>query len=383
MLLALAAAPMLVRAQCECSDPTEGGVLNYTIQLPRNNFSTNVIKVPKLDPNIGQVTCVDIDYTYSLLSTISVTNKESIPKGYRFLYNVNPSLTIGSTSHSETFVKYYPSISTNINLDAFGDPLDSHTFGPDTIALDNSTVFASGINPAHFSGSDSASLIFEFSGGVNSILGGVNYQQIVTTESWGEFRISISWCPNEVLNDDLKEFSAKNTFEGIQLNWKNSSESELNQYVVQISKDGVNFIDYITLQPNLNGSTEASYQYTIEGLEWDKVFVRVKLTTAGKSAVYTPIKQVQKNSVAQKKLQVSPNPANSHTNLIFPEALTGQYRLELIGVNGQVAQQQTINLVNQSVYNLKFQKLAAGVYYLRIVNVNNTETFVTKVYISN
>lgn len=379
MLLFFSAMPFASWAQCACSNPEEGGTVTHVIELPLNNFSTNIIKVPKLDPNIGQVTCVDINYTYTLLSSVSVRNKESVPKGYRFLYNVNPSLSVGTATHTDTYLKYYPSISDNVNLAPYGEDGDFQLFGPDTIALDQNTNFSQAINPALFNGSGDVDLMFEFSGGVTSILGGVNYEQAVSTESWGEFTITIGWCPNSVLNDDLQNFSLRNTVDGIQLNWLNTSENVQNQYVIQISKDGNTFIDYATISSNNDGN----YQYVINNLDWSKVYVRVKMISPDTKVSYTPIKMTQRGQSDNRSLLISPNPVIDQTTIYFPRALTGQYKMELIGGNGQIAHSQFARLANQSNYQLKVPKLASGIYYLRVLSVTNNETYLTKVYISN
>lgn len=383
LLLALCAAPGLAKAQCACSGPTEGGTINYTIELPVNNFSTNIIKVPKFNPEDGHVTCVNVDYNFTLLSSIYVRNKESVPKNYRFMYNVNPSLTIGNASHTDTYIKYYPGMQTNINLAAYGDSADAQLFGPDTIALDQHSVFSQAINPALFMGTDSTEMIFEFSGGVNSILGGVNYEQVVSTESWGEFRVSISWCPNTLLNEDLKDFSAQKTVGGIKLNWSNTSENAQNQYIIQISKDGNTFVDLASLEAVPGNGLNHQYEYLIEGIQWNQVYVRIKMINPNAPTVYSPIRVVQSVAPKYSAVQVSPNPAKEQVSLSFSEPLNGQYKAELIGLSGQIVYQQALRFANQSNYLLKIPKLANGLYYLRISSVNQSETFVTKVYISN
>ncbi len=376
-LLLLTGLSSQLRAQCGCEDPATGGTVSYTISIPVNNVSTNYIKVPQFDPADGHVTCVNIDYTYTLISNLFIRNSEPNTKIYSFLYSISPSVNIGSQNFVETEIRMYGPTT----LAPHGEEGDSITYGPDTIAFDRNRVINSGINPAAFMGTDTTTMTFEFSGGVNSITGGVNFEQIISTVSWATFEVTLSWCPNSVLNTQITDFQVRKYTDAVQVNWRTSGDDSHNSYYVQVSTDGKNFTTVNTHAITSPGT--GNYQYNFSLNNNDKTYIRIMQVNAEGKVTYSPIRIIQSDGVLQPPVQIFPNPAKDHINIQFQTSVDDIYQIELYNTAGQQVFRQQKLIQNQSNIDVKLPPLPTGVYYLRINGANNKkEIYHSKVYIT-
>lgn len=102
---------------------------------------------------------------------------------------------------------------------------------------------------------------------------------------------------------------------------------------------------------NLNGSTGGD----------GSVFTNVSLTESGTSSTF--------NSQLNIDLTLFPNPVQEVLNINLTSEETGEARIELINLSGQILQQSAINLFNGlQTKSIDTSNLLSGIYFLRITN---------------
>ncbi|MGN6420363.1 MAG: choice-of-anchor E domain-containing protein [Pseudobacter sp.] len=372
------------QAQCStCPGGVPSQTVEYDLILDTTTASTNTLSFPRFPPSTGTLICVTFYDTISLVATSGARNRDSYAKLARFLLSLSPSITGNGLNINDNVTRTYGPT----NLDAFGTPGDSTTYGPDTV-FNNATHQQTITGTGAFLGAGTIDFSFELSGGLLPNMGGINYNLSVTGKLWGKFRIVYSYCPQAPLPEVFRQFTAARhpNSNNIQLQWSVSNEEISNSYEIEISYDGRTFTPAgkIASQYAAQGAAaKYNYQYLPDKAASGKLYVRIKQLGADGKGHYSAIRQVNLGSNATPSFIIYPNPVKDQVTIQADQLLKGSYQLELVTTTGQQVLKQTIHVNNSSIIQLPLPPgPPSGVYYLRARELSSGQTTSYKVLVS-
>lgn len=200
-----------------------------------------------------------------------------------------------------------------------------------------------------------------------------------TASGFSPFTIGTS---NSQLNPLPVSFTDVKAFEkgaGVQIDWTNSTESDMSAYVIERSADGINFSAIGQTAPRSNQFDKVSYTYIDAAPLAGTNFYRVKAVELTGKNVYSKALRVDIGR-SPKGISLYPNPVRGSEITIGFSALKGQYNLNVVNTAGQVVYRQTLNHAGGTVAQTVSlpAALKAGVYNVLISgdNYKETKTFV-------
>ncbi|MBL7816310.1 MAG: T9SS type A sorting domain-containing protein [Saprospiraceae bacterium] len=176
------------------------------------------------------------------------------------------------------------------------------------------------------------------------------------------------------LTIELLDFQALLTDKQTHLAWQVADETLVNHYEIERSYDGKQF-EFIKKEAKGKiSSTDAPPQYGV-------IFYRLKIVENDGSWVYSPIRNVNFETLSKTNFKIYPNPATEILNVRFESNSTQNVDFELINAMGQIV--YTYQMDSKQGSNHLFFRTAnfpAGLYTLRIKqgNVLTTENIVLR-----
>jgi hypothetical protein len=159
-----------------------------------------------------------------------------------------------------------------------------------------------------------------------------------------------------------------NAGKNIHLYWNAVDEMNLDYYEVQTSKDGIHFSHRATINPTLANQ----YEFHLSDIESDEVlYFRIKLIYKYGSPAYSNTCMAKFDEQLKVKLLV--NPVNAYAQLIFNHFEKGKVQVSISDMSGRVVEKRQFQLTS-SFLNLPVQKLKNGMYILKILYGEKTET---------
>lgn len=154
------------------------------------------------------------------------------------------------------------------------------------------------------------------------------------------------------------------------IQWATSEEMNANIYEVERSFDGNTWNTIAYVAATGNSSSVSNYSYTDKNLSAKLVYYRIKeVDIDGKTSV-TSIKSVRQD-ISSSAADIKIASIQNKVLLQFPQQVTGSVLVRFVSVNGQVADQQSINNpVGQVVLNSKL----TGIYIISISNGQQINT---------
>ena len=162
----------------------------------------------------------------------------------------------------------------------------------------------------------------------------------------------------------LTSFTAAETNGKININWKSASESNMVNYVVEASTDGIVFNRIVKVVKPLNLADGADYSITDDQPNNGVNYYRLKMQEAV-SVSYSEVRMVTLNNKSL-TVQVYPNPASKEIKVQLPVSTKSQVTLQIVGVDGTIAQRVNVNTANGSIFSLNIEKLVKGMYVLQV-----------------
>ncbi|MBI3139351.1 MAG: T9SS type A sorting domain-containing protein [Sphingobacteriales bacterium] len=162
---------------------------------------------------------------------------------------------------------------------------------------------------------------------------------------------------------------------GIQLDWTNLTESDINSYVIEHSSNGVAFTAIGQVTPRSNQADKASYTYFDAAPLPGTNFYRVKAVELTGKNVFSKMLRVETGR-NPKGISLYPNPVSGSELTIGFSAAKGQYNLSVLNTAGQVVYRQLVNHAGGAVSQTLAlpATLKAGVYHLLISGTGFKET---------
>ena len=160
----------------------------------------------------------------------------------------------------------------------------------------------------------------------------------------------------------LAGFDGVKTNEGARLYWETSSEENFQEFEIEYSSDLGNFskVGAVMAENSANG---AKYQFSHSISFNGNTYYRLKMINADASFEYSRIVSVKEDDPLAGDF-VRPSLINSAVmNLIIAD---GFQKLEVIGINGKVFDQQDIS-GKRGAMEVPIEKLSSGIYIVRLV----------------
>jgi len=178
----------------------------------------------------------------------------------------------------------------------------------------------------------------------------------------------------------LKDFNATVTSQYVLLNWKTSSESNSDQFIITRSTDGIFFNEIGTVAAAGNSNTWIFYSYTDreaynQGTE--KLFYRLEMKDKDGKKDYSKIITANLNGL-QARLIIYPNPADVNLNVKYNTRSNGT--ITITDLNGRTLYKSLIKPSANGVYKINVSALSAGNYFIKLTEGRNStiEKFIKK-----
>jgi hypothetical protein len=199
------------------------------------------------------------------------------------------------------------------------------------------------------------------------------------TSTFSPFTIGTT---NATFNPLPVSFTDVKAFEkgaAVQIDWTNSTESDMSAYLIERSADGINFSVIGQTAPRSNQFDKVNYTYIDAAPLAGTNFYRIKAIELSGKNVYSKALRVDIGR-NPKGISLYPNPVRGSELTIGFSALKGQYSLNVVNTAGQVVYRQSLNHAGGTVAQTVSLPVAlkAGVYNVLISgdNYKETKTFV-------
>ncbi|MFL5745153.1 MAG: T9SS type A sorting domain-containing protein [Niastella sp.] len=214
-------------------------------------------------------------------------------------------------------------------------------------------------------------------GAAGTTTGGVNYgatagaaglNQVVTISSTPFFPISCS-----VLATNFLSASISSKYNNNILNWSVADNDKVQQYNIERSADGINFVSIATVLLQSTGSNNKLYQYTdadaATRVSEPQLYYRIKLVEISGNVIYSKVMQA-KSSLQTTGLTISPNPVADVATLYFLADNLATISVQVVDLKGKsVWKKQYPAGVGMNMLPLNnLQALPDGVYIIKVSN---------------
>ena len=157
----------------------------------------------------------------------------------------------------------------------------------------------------------------------------------------------------------LLNFDAKISNKDVNLTWETTNEINTNNYEVEKSFDGNNWINIgIVIAKNITGTN--SYSLTDKNPNYGINYYRLKMNDKDGKYTYSPTRTVNftKGGLF---VSVAPNPASSFTTITFNQPVKN-VMISVVDAQGKKVMSEKIGNTTISNYQLNTAKLSAGIY---------------------
>ena len=163
---------------------------------------------------------------------------------------------------------------------------------------------------------------------------------------------------------------------GVQIDWSNLTEKDVDHYVVERSSNGTDFSAIAQQLPTSNQDDKADYSAFDASPKSGTNYYRIKAEETTGKIVYSKILSVNLGSTTQ-SLRLYPNPVTGNqVNISLSNVRSGQYDLRVVNVSGQDVLKQRINSQGSTMTQTIDlpTTIAPGVYNMIITGADYRET---------
>lgn len=194
--------------------------------------------------------------------------------------------------------------------------------------------------------------------------------------------ISINETSYSVLPVKLTSFTAGSFKNDVKVQWQSVEETNLKQYIVQRSEDGVHFTDIGSILPSYVQTGSMNYLFTdtnaiINHSGVPSLYYRLKTLGQNGDFTYSIVDAVSLPKKSGFITNLYPNPFTNKINLVVNSATDNYLDAVITGVKGEVLTNTKIKISrgpsNVSIPNL--ERLRKGVYFLKVAMEGETETY--------
>jgi len=163
------------------------------------------------------------------------------------------------------------------------------------------------------------------------------------------------------------------------VNWQVAEQSNVGNYVVELSTDGRNWRNVSEVPASNTENYNAKFNIPSD-LQANTVFVRVRENSLSGKATFSSVKAVRGTCDESRQLIVHayPNPvtSNNFINIGAKQGVfNGKYKLELVDNSGKTYQVKEVQVANAVVIPFEFKTaLSPGNYMIRVSNLDGTQS---------
>ncbi len=181
-------------------------------------------------------------------------------------------------------------------------------------------------------------------------------------------------APSGTLPVTFSSVNARQQDKNIAIQWQVENEIGMLKYEVERSADGQSFTGIGTSNAADNGGA-TTYQWLDENALAGNNFYRIKSTSLTGSIAYSAVIKMY-NGLSKPLLVIYPNPATGgFIHLQINNMPEGIYHVKLINSTGQLMATKTItHAAGNSSETLNFGNLAGGIYLLKLVHPDHSES---------
>jgi hypothetical protein len=173
---------------------------------------------------------------------------------------------------------------------------------------------------------------------------------------------------------ELLSFAGNCLGNEVTLNWATASEFNNNYFVIEKSRDGVNWKTIHTEQGSGTSFQKLNYVYVEENqTEMESYYRLSQVDIDGKSEVFDPIFVGCSNETSLFKTYPNPSDA-SFQILVNNESLVGKATIKIVDTKGTVVSMKEVQVEEGTNLFYLNENMAPGIYYISITNgINSTE----------
>jgi hypothetical protein len=195
----------------------------------------------------------------------------------------------------------------------------------------------------------------------NTNVGTVITEGLVT--SFSPFTLASSSAENP-LPVELIEFNAFCLQNIAEFYWATASEKNAYNFILEASRDAENWMTIGQIESVGNSSSISNYIYSFDKPSLYEYYRLNQLDLDGNSSTFEPISLRCNEEIS---IKVYPNPSSDFLNIVSPnEDLKA---LEIYSMDGKLIHAKHGKL--SSFQTIDLNSTPAGMYYIRIINVNN------------
>jgi hypothetical protein len=169
------------------------------------------------------------------------------------------------------------------------------------------------------------------------------------------------------------ELKASSKESGVLLQWKTFRESSNRQFLVQHSKDGMDFSTIPTVEGTLNSSGTIPYSATDNHPYQGENYYRVIAESVQQQKEFSNIVSVNFNKSTHNIANVTA--INGIVKISFSEKLEKPATAMILDASGKLISKTSIAAGSMPALNISIQHLSAGKYFLQIVFIDHKESF--------
>lgn len=173
-----------------------------------------------------------------------------------------------------------------------------------------------------------------------------------------------------VLPVKLMSFTAESKGNYNQLKWSTSTEVNNDYFVVEASKDLIDFNEVGRVGGGGNSNIILNYQFNDNTVFEEVIYYRLKQVDFDGAFTYSDIVAVKK--INEGEIELYPNPAKEVLYIDINSVKQDVYTIKYINVLGAIVQEKIIVSEGSSTYQAnEFKQLETGIYFIQVLNHNN------------
>ena len=358
----------LFSAKGQCNNTLHS--LSYDTLVPGSGNDIHSFTFSQFDPSIGTLVAARINSVVSLNYGFTLQNVEAVQRDFSVSVGRYDNFTSTALSSPYTNLLTIPDGNYLLN------PGSEVTQAPATILYRYINSDSITTNTAAFLGS--GTVAFNYTPITYTNLTGSNvYYYSATASDTIDFSITYFYCNATVLPLTIANFQAvKQNMGQVVLSWLSLNDPGGSDYEIQESSDGENFdsAGLVISRPGDANQGDYSYDYTLQTGDPNRLYFRLKITESGGNVSYSEIREVDLTN-RNPAPGLYPNPSNTYIDLVFDPTLSGNWQVDIYSTAGSLLQ---TNLFSRTANaHIPFRnRLAAGVYFLRAINLDTRRSFV-------
>jgi hypothetical protein len=370
------------RSAAQCGGTVATTVYNTTYGATATNTgsigATYPYTLPEFNSATNTLLAVVIKSTITASAVATVTNNSGSDIGLPYVqlfredgFNSTPATSGSATISNPVFGTDLPNGSSEVI--SMPDALQNYQMLYDSVTSSN-THFGS------FSGGGSISFNYS-TDNIGLPSPNLTVSSLTITDQIN-FTITYYYCIPGTLATDILTFTAtRENDQTALLNWTTSNELPGRNYVIQVSKDGTNFVDSATV-PAQGASGDAAYTFNfpLDPSATGNLYFRLKVVDVTGPFHYSQVCIIRLGDGNATGFSIYPNPPTDFINLSFPGG-NQNWDVSIYAADGNIVQRNSYPTTNLARVNFN-RKMAAGTYFVRAVNPQTNQSF-TRSFVIN